>query len=100
MSVIRAAWSRVRSLFRGATLDREMDEELASHIEMATDDLERQGLPRAEARRIALVRLGGIDTSRQLQRESRGPPAMPAAASSSPMRCARCDEALASPQSP
>src|SRR6187200_795613 len=76
MSVIRAAWSRVRSQFRGAALDREMDEEFASHIEMATDDLEQQGLPRAEARRIALVRFGGIDSSRQLQRESRGLPAL------------------------
>ncbi len=76
MSLIRAAWSRVRSHFRGAELDREMDEELASHIEMATDDLEQQGLPRTEARRIALVRFGGIATSRQLQRESRGLPAL------------------------
>ena len=39
-----------------------MDEELASHIEKATDDFEQQGTPRAEARRIALVRFGGIDT--------------------------------------
>jgi hypothetical protein len=45
MSVIRAAWSRVRSQFRGPALDREMDEELASHIETATDDLEQQGCP-------------------------------------------------------
>jgi hypothetical protein len=43
---------------------------------MATDDLEQQGTSRVEARRIALVRFGGIDTSRQLQRESRGLPAL------------------------
>jgi hypothetical protein len=76
MSVIRAARSRVRSQFRGAALDREMDEELTSQIEMATDDLEQQGLSREEARRIALVRFGGIDPARQLQRESRGLPAL------------------------
>src|SRR5690349_16081176 len=76
MSVIRAAWSRVRSMVRAAALDREMDEELAAHIEMATDELEQQGLPRVEARRIALMRLGGVEPARQLQRESRGLPAL------------------------
>ena len=76
MSIIRTAWSRVRAHFRSAALDREMDDELASHVEMATDDLEQQGLPRAEARRIALIRLGGVETTRQLQRESRGLPAV------------------------
>jgi putative ABC transport system permease protein len=76
MSIIRAAWSRVRSHCRGAALDRDMDDELASHLEMATDDLEQQGLPRAEARRIAQVRLGGVETTRQLHREARGLPAL------------------------
>ena len=54
---------RLRSLrtrlFGGARLERELDEELSSHVQMRADDLERAGLPRAEAERRARIELGG-----------------------------------------
>ena len=45
--------------FHRSELAREMEEELRSHIEHRADDLERSGLPRAEAERRARVEFGG-----------------------------------------
>ena len=50
---------RLTALFRRSELNAEMDEELASHIQLRADDLERSGLSRAEAERRARVEFGG-----------------------------------------
>src|SRR5580692_10672830 len=65
-------WARLTSLFRKRDLDREFDDELAAHIDLATEEHLRQGMPPAEARRQAIVKLGGIQAAKQLHRESRG----------------------------
>jgi len=46
-------------LFRRADVDRELDDELRSHVAHRADDLERAGLPRAEAERRARIEFGG-----------------------------------------
>lgn len=74
MSTLRRAWARLVSFFRKQELDREFDEELAAHIELATQEHVRRGMSLAEARRLALIRLGGIETSKEIHRESRGLP--------------------------
>jgi len=50
---------RIATLFRRDAIRAEMDEELRSHIAHRADDLERSGLPRAEAERRARVEFGG-----------------------------------------
>jgi hypothetical protein len=55
--------------------------ELESHIAMATDDGIRAGLCPEEARRQALVKLGGMEQTRQAYRERRGLPLLEALAS-------------------
>jgi predicted permease len=70
----RRAVERVTSLFRRDSLDQDLDAEVASHIEMATEENRRRGLSEDEARRQALVRFGGVEQARQHQRESRGIP--------------------------
>ena len=45
--------ARLRAALRHEELDRDLDEELASHASMAEDDFVRQGLTRDEARRAA-----------------------------------------------
>jgi predicted permease len=54
-------WSRIRiaNVFQHSPLNGEMDEELRSHIEHRADDLERSGLPRAEAEHRARIEFGG-----------------------------------------
>jgi hypothetical protein len=74
MTRLRETCTRLLWFFRKRTLDRDFAQELAAHIDMAVDDYVQQGIPLAEARRLALVRLGGVGPSRQLHRESRGLP--------------------------
>lgn len=73
---LRETWARVGAFFRRDALDRDFDAELAAHVELATEEYIRQGLPPAEARRRALARLGGVESSRQLHRETRGLPSL------------------------
>lgn len=74
MTTFREAWARLAAFFRKRGLDREFDEELRAHIELATQDYIRQGMSAAEARRMALIKLGGVEQSKELHRESRGVP--------------------------
>jgi predicted permease len=71
---LRAALARVAAFFRKDRLDRDFDDELAAHVAMATDDNRRRGLEPEEARRQALVKLGGLDAARELNRDTRGLP--------------------------
>jgi predicted permease len=71
---IRETLSRLRSLFRRRELDADLDAELAAHLEMSIADNLRQGMSPEEARRRALVRLGGIEQAKELHRDSRGLP--------------------------
>jgi predicted permease len=63
---------RVRAIFRRHRLNDELDEELRDHIERETEKHVRSGVPADEARRNALIALGGIEQVRQRARESRG----------------------------
>ena len=64
----RAFWMRVRGVFvrRKAV---EFDAELESHIAMDVEARVRAGAGRDEARREALMRLGGAEQARQAYRE-------------------------------
>ena len=57
-------WYRLRALFTGRTMDRELDEELRFHLEHETEQLRRAGVPPAEAARRARLSLGGATRSR------------------------------------
>jgi predicted permease len=63
---------RFRALFRRIQLNAELDEELQDHVERETEKYLRSGLPADEARRRALVALGGVEQVRQQTRDSRG----------------------------
>jgi predicted permease len=68
---IREAFNRFRSFFRCEELDREVNEEMASHLEMAVEENLRGGMSAEEARRQALVRFGGVQQALEQHRESR-----------------------------
>jgi hypothetical protein len=69
---MKQTWARAISMFRKRKLDRELDEELRSHIELATEDYIRRGMPPADARSLARVKLGSIEASKDAHRDSRG----------------------------
>jgi predicted permease len=72
---LRALWMRV-SHARGRPDD--FDAELESHLAMHIEDGMRGGMSREEARRQALIRLGGAEQTRQAYRERNGLPGLEA----------------------
>src|SRR5579864_9658923 len=66
--------SRLLSLFRRHKLDRDLDDELSAHLELAVEENLQRGLSPAEARRQALLRFGGPQQAREEHREARGLP--------------------------
>jgi putative ABC transport system permease protein len=68
---MRGWWLAVLRLFRWRSSEREIDEELRFHVEMETETYVREGVGRAEARRRALVALGGQERWREETRSAR-----------------------------
>jgi len=71
---MRQSIGRVQAFFRKRVMDRELDAEMAAHLEMAIEENERGGMSPEEARRQALVRFGGVQRAREEQRAARGLP--------------------------
>jgi putative ABC transport system permease protein len=72
MRGLRAWCLRFAALFRKEQHDRELAEELESHLQMHIEDNLRSGLNPAEARRQALIELGGIEQTKENYRDRRG----------------------------
>ena len=78
MISLRAWWMRLRELFRGEQLDRELTDELTAHLEMHLADNVRAGMQPEEARRVALLKLGGLEQTKETVRDRRGLPVLEA----------------------
>jgi putative ABC transport system permease protein len=63
---------RLKALFRGRALDRELDDELRFHLEHQAAAGERAGLSPGEARRQAQLAFGGVDRAKEGSRDGRG----------------------------
>ncbi len=72
MRRLRVWASRVADLFRRARRERELADELDSHLQLHIDDNLRAGMTPVEARRVALVKLGGIEATKEWCRDLRG----------------------------
>jgi len=62
---------RLRSLFRRAQADQELDDELRDHLERRTEEYVAQGMTQEEARRRARLDLGGIEQTKEKCRDAR-----------------------------
>ena len=71
MRTLRALAHRLRGLFRSSPQEADFAAEVESHVALHTDDGIRAGLSYAEARRQALIQLGGAEQTRQAHRERR-----------------------------
>jgi predicted permease len=71
MRQLRALVLRLRGLFRSRRADAEFAAELDAHVALHTEAGIRAGLSPEEARRQALIRLGGAEQTRQAHRERR-----------------------------
>src|SRR5579864_5069273 len=62
---------RLRSLFRGGTADRELDDEMQYHLEQLAQDHMARGMPAEEARYAALRAMEGLTQNKERARETR-----------------------------
>ena len=69
---LQRTMDRLRSYFPSAQLDRELEEEMASHLALAVEENLDKGMSAEEARRQALIRFGGVEQAKQRHREARG----------------------------
>ena len=69
MKHLRAAVVRLIGLVSRERRERAFDDELDSHLQMHIDDNLRAGMSAEEARRRALLKLGGVESTRQAYRE-------------------------------
>ncbi|MGC0774580.1 MAG: ABC transporter permease [Candidatus Acidiferrum sp.] len=74
MRQLRAWLMRLVGLFGKDRRDRELSAELESHLQMHLEDNLRAGMSQAQARREALMKLGGIEQTKEDYRERRGLP--------------------------
>mgnify|MGYP003803763273 CR=1 FL=1 len=63
--------ARLLALTRGPQLDRELDDEVLAHLELAEQDAMASGLSREEARLVVRRRFGGIEQMREQHRDRR-----------------------------
>ncbi|MDB6038793.1 MAG: macB 1 [Verrucomicrobiales bacterium] len=65
---------RLGGLYDKQRNDRELDEEVESHLQLHLEDNLRLGMTAEEARRQAVIRLGGIESTKEAYRDQRGLP--------------------------
>ena len=76
MRPIRAFCLRLGEIFTRARRDRDLDAELNSHLQLHIDDNIRAGMTPPEARRVAMMTLGGFAQTTERYRDRRGLPAL------------------------
>jgi macrolide transport system ATP-binding/permease protein len=69
MRRIRALMMRFAGLFGGSRRERELADEIDSHLAMHIDDNLRAGMTPEQARREAMLHLGGVERTKQVYRE-------------------------------
>jgi predicted permease len=69
MTRLRMFLSRLSALLRARQMDREIDDEITSHLAEATEEYVRQGLSPDEARRAAQRSFGGVTQTREVYRQ-------------------------------
>ncbi|HEY1963327.1 MAG TPA: ABC transporter permease, partial [Acidobacteriaceae bacterium] len=74
MKSIRRMMRQVRAKFSGERTDAEIERELAAHLLLLEDEMMRKGATPDEARRLARIKLGGVEQVRIMHREERGLP--------------------------
>jgi putative ABC transport system permease protein len=72
--LLRTLFLRVAGLFRKGQRDADFSSEIESHLQLHIEDNLRAGMTAEEARRNALIKLGGVEQTKEIVRERRGLP--------------------------
>src|SRR5687767_13133207 len=65
---------RLGGLFNKQRKDRELDQEIESHLQLHIEDNLRLGMTPEEARRQTMIKMGGIEATKEAYRDQRGLP--------------------------
>src|SRR5262249_58338930 len=76
MKTLRAALLRFFSFCKRNEQELELNNELETHLQLQIDDNLAHGMSPEEARRNALIRLGGTAQAKELYRDRRGFPSI------------------------
>jgi predicted permease len=76
MRSLRAWFARLGGLFNKELRERELSAEMESHLQLHIDDNLRTGMSAEEARRQALIKLGGLEQTKEAYRERKGLPVL------------------------
>ena len=76
MKKLRALWMRLCGMVDGKDADEEFAAELESHLQMHIEDNLRAGMTPEQARRDALIKLGGLEQTKQSYRERAALPSL------------------------
>ncbi len=76
MRRLRAWLIRAAGMFRTGRREREMADEIESHLQLHTDENIRRGLSPEAARRAAVLTLGGVESLKEQYREQQGLPSL------------------------
>ena len=90
MRFLRAWCARLLGVFATARSERELADEVESHLQLHVDDHVRAGLSVEEARRRAVLALGGIEQTKEQYRDRRGLPVLESGCGTCATACARC----------
>jgi putative ABC transport system permease protein len=71
MTVLYRLAAGVRWLFHRKRAEQQLDDELQGFVEMSSADKVRDGVPPAQARRLAILELGGIEQAKERVRTDR-----------------------------
>ena len=74
MKRLRACLLRIAGLFSTARRERDLSNEIESHLQLHIDDNLRAGMPPELACRDALLKLGGIEPLKEACRDRRSIP--------------------------
>jgi len=74
MDAIRVVWAKVRAIFSKSEMDDEFNAELEAHLDLLSAEYEKAGMKPQDARRAAILKVGGREALREENRDSRGLP--------------------------
>jgi predicted permease len=76
MRKFRGWMARFGGLFNRQRKDRDFDAEIESHLELHVDENLRSGMSPEDARRLVIIKLGGVESMKEAYRDQRGLPFM------------------------
>jgi predicted permease len=71
---VHIMWAKIRAIWTKSDMDDDFNQELEAHLDLLAAEYEKAGMKPQEARRAAILKVGGRETLREENRDARGLP--------------------------